>query len=190
MNGLGGLKKIGYDKRKCEKMGQREEKTNAMRMLETEGIPYTVHRYDVKDGAVDGVSVAKKCGENEEQVFKTLVTIGSDRNHYVFVVPVGQKLDLKAAASAVKVKSVAMLPQKDLLKVTGYVHGGCSPVGMKKKWTTVLDETILLFDTVMVSGGRIGLQVELTPDALQRITDGKIAAISIEDMHENGEKKR
>ena len=97
---------------------------------------------------------------------------------------------MKAAASAVGVKSIAMLPQKDLLKVTGYVHGGCSPVGMKKKWMTVLDETILLFDTVMVSGGRIGLQVELTPDALQRITDGKIAAVSIEDMHENREKKR
>ncbi len=161
-------------------MGRHEEKTNAMRMMDMAKIAYTVHTYEAEDGAVDGVSVAKKCGENVEQVFKTLVTIGADQKYYVFIVPVAQKLDLKACARAVGVKSVALIPQKDLFKVTGYIHGGCSPIGMKKKWTTVWDETVLLFDTVMVSGGRIGVQMEASVEGLLAITDGRVAAIGID----------
>ncbi len=159
-------------------MAKKEEKTNAMRMLDTANIQYQVHTYEVSDDLIDGVSVAQKCGQNPEQVFKTLVTIADNKNHYVFVVPVAQKLDLKACARSVGVKSVEMIPQKELFKTTGYIHGGCSPVGMKKKFETVYDETIILFDTVMVSGGKVGLQVELAPDDLIQITDGKIAPIA------------
>ena len=161
-------------------MAKKEDKTKAMRMLDTAGITYQVHTYPVEDGAIDAVSVAKKCGEDPEQVFKTLVTQGSDHNHYVFVVPAEEHLDLKACARAVGVKAVEMIPQKDLLKTTGYIHGGCSPIGMKKKFVTVYDETIVLFDTVLVSGGRVGLQVEVKPDDLIKITDGLTAPIGIE----------
>lgn len=161
-------------------MAKKEDKTNAMRMLDTAGIAYQVHTYPVEDGAIDAVSVAKKCGEDPEQVFKTLVTQGSDHNHYVFVVPAEEHLDLKACARAVGVKAVEMIPQKDLLKTTGYIHGGCSPIGMKKKFVTVYDETIVLFDTVLVSGGRVGLQVEVAPDDLLKITDGVTAPIGID----------
>ena len=161
-------------------MAKKEDKTNAMRMLDTAGITYQVHTYPVEDGAIDAVSVAKKCGEDPEQVFKTLVTQGSDHNHYVFVVPAEEHLDLKACARAVGVKAVEMIPQKELLKTTGYIHGGCSPIGMKKKFVTVYDETIVLFDTVLVSGGRVGLQVEVAPDDLLKITDGVTAPIGID----------
>ena len=159
-------------------MAKKENKTNAMRMLENAGIAYQVHTYDTDDGLIDGVSVALKCHEDPEQVFKTLVTEGDDRNHYVFVIPVREKLDLKACARSVGVKSVAMIPQKELLPLTGYVHGGCSPVGMKKQLKTVFDETVILFDTILVSGGRIGLQIEAAPDDLLKITDGMTAAIT------------
>ncbi|MEE1333964.1 MAG: Cys-tRNA(Pro) deacylase, partial [Erysipelotrichaceae bacterium] len=121
---------------------------------------------------------ARKCGEDPEQVFKTLVTQGNDKNFYVFVVPVENELDLKACARSVGVKSVEMIHVRDLLKTTGYIRGGCSPIGMKKKYTTVYDETIVLFDTVLVSGGRIGTQVEIAPSDLIRITDGITADIS------------
>ncbi len=156
-------------------------KTNVMRILDAEHIAYTEHTYEVEDGRIDGVSVAEKCGEDPDQVFKTLVTEGNDKNYYVFVVPVKQKLDLKACASAAGVKSVEMIPQKDLLKTTGYIHGGCSPIGMKKQFRTFYDETIILFDTVLVSGGKIGTQVELAPDDLIRITSGTTAAIAREE---------
>ena len=104
----------------------------------------------------------------------------SDHNHYVFVVRAEEHLDLKACARAVGVKAVEMIPQKELLKTTGYIHGGCSPIGMKKKFVTVYDETIVLFDTVLVSGGRVGLQVEVAPDDLLKITDGVTAPIGID----------
>jgi Cys-tRNA(Pro)/Cys-tRNA(Cys) deacylase len=162
-------------------MAKKEAKTNAMRMLETAGIAYTEHTYETEDGAIDGLSVAKKCGEDPAQVFKTLVTVADTREHYVFVVPVEAKLDLKAAARAAGVKSVEMIPQKDLLKTTGYIHGGCSPVGMKKPFPTVFDETAVLYDRIMVSGGRVGVQVEVSPDDLVRITRGSYAAIARDD---------
>lgn len=143
-----------------------------MRILDQEGIEYTIHTYDISDDLIDGVSVAKKCGEDPEQVFKTLVTQGNDQNYYVFVIPVAEKLDLKACAKAVNVKSVEMIPQKELLKITGYIHGGCSPIGMKKKFVTVFDETMILFDTIMVSGGRVGTQVQVKTEDLLKVTDG------------------
>lgn len=161
-------------------MSKKENKTNAMRMLDEAGILYTVHTYDTQDGKLDAVSVAETLNQNPEQVFKTLVTIGNDKNHYVFVVPGNQKLDLKACAKAAGVKSVEMIPQKELLKTTGYIHGGCSPVGMKKLFPTWIDETAQLFDTICVSGGRIGLQVELNPSDLIELIGGKYAAIAAE----------
>ncbi len=159
-------------------MAKKEIKTNAMRILDQNDISYTIHTYDITDDMIDGVSVAKKCGEDPEQVFKTLVTVGNDKNHYVFVIPVAEKLDLKECAKAVGVKNVEMIPQKELLGLTGYIHGGCSPIGMKKKFETVFDETIILFDKIMVSGGRVGTQVEVNVEDLIRITDGKIKAIT------------
>ncbi len=161
-------------------MAKKETKTNAMRMLESAGINYTLHTYDVSDDLVDGVSVAKKCGEDPEQVFKTLVTVGNDKEHYVFVVPVAQKLNLKACAKVAGVKSVEMIPQKELLPLTGYIHGGCSPVGMKKPFKTIFDETMILFDTILVSGGRVGTQVEVAPDDLLKITNGSTAPIAMD----------
>ncbi|MDO4414035.1 MAG: Cys-tRNA(Pro) deacylase [Erysipelotrichaceae bacterium] len=161
-------------------MAKKEAKTNAMRMLEIEGIPYTEHTYDTDDGAIDGISVAKKCNENPDQVYKTLVTEGNDRNYYVFVIPVAMKLDLKAAAKAAGVRSVEMIPQKELLKVTGYIHGGCSPVGMKKLFQTFYDETVILYDSIMVSGGRVGVQVEVNPEQLIELTKGTIAPLARE----------
>ena len=111
-------------------------------------------------------------------MYKTLVTEGSDRNHYVFVIPVREKLDLKACAKAAGVKSIAMIPQKELLPLTGYIHGGCSPVGMKKPFPTFFDETVILFDTILVSGGRVGVQIEADPQDLLKITEGNIAALT------------
>ena len=144
---------------------QREEKTNVMRTLEQKKIAYTAHTYD-PEGGIDGVSVAHTLGQAPERVFKTLVTKGAGGAYYVFDIPVAESLDLKKAAKAVGEKAVAMLPQKELLGLTGYVHGGCSPVGMKKQFPTVFHETALLYDTVCVSAGKIGYQVECDPKAL------------------------
>ena len=144
---------------------KKEEKTNVMRVLEQHGIPYTPHAYP-PDGPIDGVSVAGYLGQDVEQVFKTLVTKGASGSYYVFDIPVAENLDLKKAARAVGEKSIAMLPQKELLPLTGYVHGGCSPVGMKKQFPTVFHETAVLFDTICVSAGKVGAQVELPPQAL------------------------
>ena len=160
-------------------MAKKEDKTNALRMLDSAGISYTTHTYDTDDGLIDGVSVAKKCGEDPEQVFKTLVTKGDDGMYYVFVIPVAERLDLKACARSVGVKSIAMIPQKELFPLTGYVHGGCSPVGMKKKFTTVFDETIVLLDRIVVSAGRVGMQMVLDPEDLLRITVGTAAPLTV-----------
>ena len=154
-----------------------DKKTNAMRILDSEGIAYTVHTYDASDGIVDGVTAARKLGQDPDQVFKTLVTRGNDRQFYVFVIPVKEELDLKACARSVDVRSVEMIHVKELLGITGYIRGGCSPVGMKKQFRTVFDETVLLFDRVFVSGGRIGTQIEVDPEDLIRITGASAAAI-------------
>ena len=146
---------------------KKEEKTNVMRTLEQKKIAYTAHTYPHEDGvAVDGVTVAQMLGQNPDAVFKTLVTKGASGGYYVFDIPVAQTLDLKKAAKAVGEKSIAMLPSKDLLPLTGYVHGGCSPVGMKKQFPTVFHESCVDYDTVMVSAGKIGYQVEVNPKDL------------------------
>ena len=156
----------------------KEEKTNVMRTLEQKKIAYTAHAYD-PDGPIDGVSVAQTLGQAPERVFKTLVTRGASGGYYVFDIPVAESLDLKKAAKAVGEKSVAMLPQKELLGLTGYVHGGCSPVGMKKQFPTVFHETAVLYDTVCVSAGRIGAQVECRPGDLIALLRAKTADIIV-----------
>lgn len=152
------------------------EKTNVMRLLEQKQIPYTSHTYD--PAATDGVSVARAIGEQVECVFKTLVTVGNTADHFVFCIPVAESLDLKKAAKAVGVKSIAMIKQKELLPLTGYIHGGCSPVGMKKPFRTVVDETAQLFDTIVVSAGKIGCQIELDPNALTALVGADYADVT------------
>ncbi len=152
-------------------------KTNAMRILETLKVPYTMHTYD-PGGEIDGISVAEKLGQNKEQVFKTLVTKGRSGEHYVFVIPVAEELDLKAAAHSVSEKSVEMIHVKDIQKVTGYIRGGCSPLGMKKQFRTVIDESAKAQPTVIVSGGKIGFQMELTPEALANSIGAAFASIT------------
>lgn len=157
---------------------QKEEKTNVMRVLEQKNIPYTPHAYDPEAG-LDGVSVARQLGQDPERVFKTLVARGASGGLYVFDIPVEANLDLKKAAKAVGEKSIAMIYQKELLPLTGYVHGGCSPVGMKKQYPTVFDETAELFDTICVSAGRIGFQVELEPAALMELVGASTADLTV-----------
>jgi Cys-tRNA(Pro)/Cys-tRNA(Cys) deacylase len=144
-------------------------KTNVMRILEKENITHQVHFYD-PDKGIDGVSVAAQLGQDPQAVFKTLVTQGKSRAFYVFVIPAPATLDLKLAAAACGEKSIEMIPQKLLLPTTGYIHGGCSPIGMKKAFPTFIDETAQLFDTICVSAGKIGAQVECAPDDLLRLT--------------------
>ncbi|MDD6175595.1 MAG: Cys-tRNA(Pro) deacylase [Firmicutes bacterium] len=157
-----------------------ELKTNAMRILEREKISYTIHEYESRDGLIDGISAAHKMGIPEERVYKTIVTKGCGRDYYVFVVPVAKEIDLKAAARAVGEKSVALIPTTDLFRVTGYIRGGCSPVGMKKKFVTILDESCRALETMVVSAGKIGHQVELAPADLQRASGAEFAAVSTE----------
>ena len=151
-------------------MGSQEEKTNVMRLLDARGIDYEWRTFET-DGAPSGVEVAEILGIESERVFKTLVTEGKSGGHFVFMIPVAESLDLKKAAHAVGEKSVAMIKSKELLPLTGYVHGGCSPIGMKKKFPTVIDETAELFDTIYFSAGRIGAQVELAPVDLAKMID-------------------
>ena len=159
----------------------KEAKTNAMRMLERAKVAYTSHEYPHEEGqAVDGANVARLTGQDPARVFKTLVTQGADRNYYVFVVPVLAELDLKKAAKAAGVKSVAMIHVADINKVTGYIRGGCSPVGMKKQFPTVFHETAELFDTICVSAGKIGAQVEVAPADLIALLGAQTADVTAE----------
>lgn len=153
-------------------------KTNAMRILEKAKIPFLAHTYEHEDGAIDGVSVAQKLGQDENQVFKTLVTQGAGKNYYVFVIPVAKELALKAAAKAVGEKSVEMIPVKSINQVTGYIRGGCSPIGMKKQFHTVLDASALNCDTIIFSGGKIGFQIEMAPRDLIALIDADTADIT------------
>lgn len=155
-----------------------EQKTNVMRVLEQKKIPYLPHRYPCPNGAVDGVTVAGLIGVEPERVFKTLVTRGATGQHYVFVIPVAGELDLKAAAKAVGEKSVEMIRQAELFPLTGYVHGGCSPVGMKKQLVTVLDERAQALGAMVVSAGKVGVQVELSPADLCGVVRGSFAPVS------------
>ena len=146
-------------------------KTNAVRLLETAGIQFSTCEYSTLDGDVSGVGVAAKLEKEPECVFKTLVTEGKDRGVYVFVIPSNVELDLKKAAKAAGEKYVEMIKARDLEPKTGYVHGGCSPIGMKKQFPTYIDETAQMHETILISGGRIGLQIELNPDSLGDITN-------------------
>lgn len=152
-----------------------ENRTNAMRLLERAHAAYTAHSYDHADGAIDGAAVAAKLGQDPARVCKTLVTQGADRNYYVFVLPVCAVLDLKKAARSVGVKSVAMIPVADINRVTGYVRGGCSPLGMKKAYRTVIDVGVQDKATICVSAGRIGSQIELAPADLARCAGASFA---------------
>lgn len=152
---------------------KKEVKTNAMRILDKNKISYEVHTYNVDDGELDGVSVAHKCNEDPKKVFKTLVTISNTKEYFVFVIPVEDKLNLKEAAKEVGVKSIEMIPQKDLLPLTGYIHGGCSPVGMKKLFKTFIHESCFNYETIYVSGGKVGIQIEVNPSDLLKICNAK-----------------
>ena len=160
---------------------QKEEKTNVMRILEQKGITYAAHTYEHEEGvAVDGVTVAHSLGQDPECVFKTLVARGASKNIYVFVIPVTDSLDLKKAARAVGEKSIEMVQVKEINALTGYIRGGCSPVGMKKEYTTTFHETAEIVDTIMVSAGKIGYQVELVPADLIGLVGGQLADITVE----------
>lgn len=148
-----------------------------MRILDKNKIPYKSHFYT---GVVSGLEVAEALGEDPSRVFKTLVTVGASKNHYVFVVPVTAELDLKKAARAVGEKSIAMIKSKELLALTGYIHGGCSPVGMKKFFRTTVDISAENCDTVMVSGGKIGCQIEIAPSDLKRAIPFEFSDITSE----------
>jgi Cys-tRNA(Pro)/Cys-tRNA(Cys) deacylase len=143
------------------------EKTNVMRLLDTHKIKYIVHEYDAE--LTDGEQVAVSIGQDPDMVFKTLVTVGNDNQNYVFVIPVNCILNLKKASKSVGVKSIDMIKQKELLPITGYVHGGCSPVGMKKVFPTVINDTATLFDEITFSAGKRGLQVQLSPQCLTEL---------------------
>ena len=151
-----------------------EEKTNVMRMLDQKKIPYRAHYYGAGE-ALAGIQVAQLLGEDPARVFKTLVTVGHSRRNYVFVIPVGEELDLKKAARTVGEKAVEMVKSKDLLSLTGYVHGGCSPIGMKKPFPTILHESARAFDAILFSAGRIGAQVEVSPEDLKRMVNYRFA---------------
>lgn len=158
-------------------MAKANFKTNVMRVLETNKIPYEVYTYE-SDGDFDGQSVARKIGKEPAQVFKTLVTIAPSKNYYVFVVPVLHELDLKKCAKAVGEKTVEMIPVKDINKVTGYIRGGCSPIGMKKQYVTVVDSSCLDFETIVFSAGKIGYQVEVAPGELLNLIGATAEEIS------------
>lgn len=161
-------------------MAKKEEKTNVMRLLEQKKIPYTAHTYEHGEVAPDGVTVARSLGQDPAAVFKTLVAKGASGAYYVFPIPVEATLDLKKAARAAGEKSVAMLPAKELLPLTGYIHGGCSPVGMKKLFPTIFHESCLEQTTICVSAGKVGFQVEVSPRDLIALVRGTTADLTAE----------
>lgn len=161
-------------------MAKQEQKTNVMRILSQAKIDYKHYCYE-ETGAVSGLEVANVLNQNPEQVFKTLVTVGKTGNHYVFVVPVNCELDLKKAAKVVNDKSVDMIKSKELLPLTGYIHGGCSPIGMKKFFKTVVHESAKNFETIIFSAGKIGYQVEVSPTDLAKVIEYTFADIIVEN---------
>lgn len=152
------------------------KKTNAMRILDSNKINYEIIEYNTENG-ISGVDVAKTLNEKPEQVFKTLVTVGKNDN-YVFVVPSLKELDLKSAAKVSGEKKIDMIPQRELLSKTGYIHGGCSPIGMKKQFKTYIDKSALDFDYIFVSGGKVGMQVKVNPKDLAELVDAKFCEIA------------
>ena len=162
-------------------MKEKKEKTNAMRLLDAKKLSYGEHTYTDTD-AISGVEVATVLGQNPDKVFKTLVTQGKSGGYYVFMVPVAEELDLKKAAKAAGEKSIEMIKSKELLPLTGYIHGGCSPIGMKKYFPTFIHETAENFDTILFSGGRIGFQIELPLGDLK-----KVVRVECADIIKSGE---
>ena len=161
----------------AKKKDKQTHKTNAVRIVEAEGVPYNMYTYDAPDGFLDGVSVAKTLGQDLDRVFKTLVTVGASRQNYVCVIPVAEELDLKKAAKHFGEKKIEMIHARDITKVTGYIKGGCSPVGMKKAYPTVFHELAEIIPTIMVSAGKIGWQIECRPDELIGLVGAKTADI-------------
>ena len=157
-----------------------EEKTNVMRLLEQKKVPYRSHCYQ-GTGAISGVDVAQVLGEDPDRVFKTLVTVGKSKRNYVFVIPAAKELDLKKAAAAVGEKSIEMVKSKELLPLTGYIHGGCSPIGMKKAFLTTVDAAAEGVETFCISAGKIGWQVELKPEDLARMIRYQTADVTKAD---------
>lgn len=155
----------------------KQSKTNAMRMLDKASIRYQTYTYEHHGEAVDGIHVAQMLHQNPDQVFKTLICIGHSKQYYVFMIPVAETLQLKHAAKAVHEKSVEMIPVKEITKISGYIRGGCSPLGMKKLFLTVLDERAKDYDTIIFSGGKIGLQIACSPQALVQLIHAEYAAI-------------
>ena len=160
---------------------KKQEKTNVMRILDQKKINYNSYDYRGTN-AVSGMEVATSLNEDPNKVFKTLVTVAKSKINYVFVVPVNKELDLKKAAKSVGEKSVEMIKSKELLPLTGYIHGGCSPIGMKKQFKTVIDKSATNFETFIFSGGKIGYQVEVTLDDLKKVIDYSLEDITTEEL--------
>lgn len=158
-------------------MGKNNDKTNVMRVLDQKKIEYKSYNY-LNTGAVSGLEVAQALGENPDMVFKTLVTAGKSKTNYVFVVPVDKELNLKKAAHSVGEKSIEMIKQKELLPLTGYVHGGCSPIGMKKQFVTIIDKSAEQFESIIFSAGKIGYQVEVSLEDLGKVIRFQLADIT------------
>ena len=154
-----------------------DEKTNVMRLLDQKKIKYNHYSY-IDTPATNGVEVANLLGQDERKVFKTLVTVGKSKANYVFVIPVAEELNLKEAAKAVGEKSIEMLKSKDLLPLTGYIHGGCSPIGMKKRFATVIDSTALNYENIIFSAGKIGYQVEMDPKEIEKFVPVSFAELT------------
>lgn len=152
-------------------------KTNALRILDSKKIEYEIYTYESNDGKIDGVSVAQKVGMDTKKVYKTLVAQGNNKDIFVFVIPVEEELDLKKCAKVAEAKKVEMIPVKDIQKHTGYIRGGCSPIGMKKAYPTFIDSQAANLDSIIVSAGKIGMQVELNLDDLKAATNGQIVEI-------------
>ena len=159
-------------------MAKNSIKTNALRLAECAGLAFEAFEYDISDGRIDGSSIAEKLGRSPEEVFKTLVTQAPGHEYFVFIVPAAGELDLKKAAAAVGRKSIEMIPMKELLPLTGYIHGGCSPLGMKKLFPTFIDETAVLFDRIWVSGGKVGLNMSVPPEELAKVIGAVFADIA------------
>lgn len=157
---------------------EKDIKTNAMWILDKNRIPYQVNTYECEE-FIDGIHIADMLGQSYDQSFKTLVTVGKSGEHYVFAIPIDRELDLKKAAKAVGEKSVEMIHVKDINQITGYIRGGCTPIGMKKNYVTVLHNSIRTLNEVIISGGRIGSQIQMKPDDLIRVTNARVEDICV-----------
>lgn len=162
-------------------MAKSKDKTNVMRILEQKKVEYQAYTYET-DGSLTGRDVAKLLNKDENAVFKTLVTEGKSREHYVFVIPVHKELDLKKASEVANEKNISMVKSKDLLGLTGYIHGGCSPIGMKKAFQTFFHETIKELESITFSAGKIGYQVEVKVSDLEKVVDYRLADLCVEEV--------